>query len=227
MVIGNGLFAKRFELYKNDNQFLIFASGVSNSKTKNTEAYNRELTLLKECIQQHPDKTIVYFSTCSIYDPDEINSAYVKHKLHIEHVIQEEAAHHSIFRVSNAVGKSANPNTLLNYFYYHIKNEINFDLWINACRNIIDIDDVYFIADSLLKNNLKISHPVNIASPVSYPVKEIVSAIETFLNIKSNYTEVSKGSCFGIDLPDIHPILEKSGTKYNAEYLTELLSKYF
>jgi len=32
MVIGNGMVAKRFESYKTNDQFLIFASGVSNSK---------------------------------------------------------------------------------------------------------------------------------------------------------------------------------------------------
>lgn len=227
MVIGNGLLARRFTSYANDDRFLIFASGVSNSKTKKPEAYNREVKLLRESISQYPDKIIVYFSTCSVYDPDEINSAYVQHKLNIENIIQTTTRKYFVFRVSNVAGKSPNPNTLLNYFYYHIKNGINFDLWANACRNIIDIDDVFFIADQLLKNYPPSNQPINIASPVNYPVKEIVQAIEFFLNTKSNYTEVIKGGCFEVDLSVIQPLLQNFQTKFDDEYLATLLAKYF
>lgn len=227
MVIGNGLIARSFESYRDDDTFLIFASGVSNSKTKNPEVYQREINLLNECIQQNPEKIIVYFSTCSIYDPDEKNSAYVQHKLKIEALIQRTATRYYVFRVSNVVGKSPNPNTLLNYFYYHIRNGINFDLWINACRNIIDIDDVFYIADRLLKKNTPSSQPINIGSPVNYTVKEIVAALELFLNTKSNYIEVTKGSCFDIDLSDIEPILKQSQLKFKGEYLAGLVAKYY
>ena len=227
MIIGTGLIARSFESYRDDDRFLIFASGVSNSKTKNPEAYQREINLLNECMLQNPEKTIVYFSTCSIYDPDEKNSAYVQHKLKIETTIQTTAARHYIFRVSNVVGKSPNPNTLLNYFYYHIRNGINFDLWINACRNIIDIDDVFYIADKLLKKNTPSSQPINIGSPVNYTVKEIVAALELFLHTKSNYIEVTKGSCFDIDLSDIEPILKQSQLNFKEEYLAGLVAKYY
>ena len=227
MVIGNGLLAKRFESYQQDDRFLIFASGVSNSKTKNPDVYSRETVLLGEMIRQHPGKIIVYFSTCSIYDPDEKQSAYVLHKLHIEDIIRSTASSYFIFRVSNVAGRSPNPNTLLNYFFYHIRHGINFDLWANACRNIIDIDDVFFIADQLLQSQLSSVEPVNIASPVNYPVKDIVSAIETFLGIKSNYVEVSKGSCFDIDLSGIQLVLERSPAIFDNGYLNGLLKRYF
>jgi len=227
MVIGNGLLARRFESYNNDDRFLIFASGVSNSKTKNPEAYFREVALLQKTIQEHPQKIVVYFSTCSIYDPDEQSSAYVQHKLNIESIIQESTTPYYIFRVSNVAGKSSNPNTLLNYFFHHINNEINFDLWANACRNIIDIDDVFSVADELLKNNPPSAKPINIASPFNYPVKNIVAAIESFLKTRSNYVEVNKGSCFEIDLSLTQPIFLKNQTKPSNEYLTTMLAKYF
>ena len=223
MVIGNGLLARRFESYQADESVLIFASGVSNSKTKNLEAYAREVALLEKCIQEHPDKTLVYFSTCSIYDPDEKHSRYVQHKLAIEKTIQTTAAHYYIFRVSNVAGRSTNPNTLLNYFFYHIRNGINFDLWTTACRNIIDIDDVFFIASRLLKDKSASGRPINIASPFNYPVREIVSAIEAFLNTKSNYVEVNKGSCFDISLPDIETILKDSPAIFDSNYLSRCL----
>lgn len=227
MVIGNGLLAKCFESYRQDDRFLVFASGVSNSKTKNPDAYNRETTLLEESLRLYPAKTFVYFSTCSVYDPDEQHSAYVLHKLQVEQTIREKAGSFFIFRVSNVAGTSPNPNTLLNYFYYHIRHGINFDLWTNACRNIIDIDDVFFVADQLLQTKQYSATPVNIASPVNYPVKEIVFAIENFVGIKSNYVEVNKGSCFDIDLSGIKSILRHFGNKFENSYLDGILKKYF
>ena len=84
MVIGNGMIAKRFAAYTGNDQFIIFASGVSNSRTNDTAAYNREAALLLDTIKHNKDKTLVYFSTCSIYDPGEKDSPYVLHKLKME-----------------------------------------------------------------------------------------------------------------------------------------------
>ena len=227
MVIGNGLVARRFESYKNEDNFLVFASGVSNSKTKNPEAYNREINLLKDSIQIHKNKSLIYFSTCSIYDPQEMESAYVKHKLQIEEYIQTHAKQYQIFRVSNLAGMSSNPNTLLNFFFNHVKNEVNFDLWSNACRNIIGIDHAYHIIDHILKGNLFPNQVINIANPENYPVKKIITAIETFLNIKSNYIEIEKGTCFEIDTSAIQHIIQELRIRFSPEYLRDLLNKYY
>jgi nucleoside-diphosphate-sugar epimerase len=226
MVIGNGLVAKRFKLYEKEDNFLVFASGVSNSKTTNKDAYNREIKLLVESIEQHNDKCIIYFSTCSIYDVEEKNSLYVKHKRSIEEFIQSNASRYNIFRISNLAGISANQNTVLNFFYYHIKNEINFDLWIDACRNIIDIDDAYLVIDHILKKALFRNQIINVANPINYPVKEIILAIESFLNIKSNYIEINKGNCFDIDISEIKQIMEELEIRFTTDYLTTLLHKY-
>ena len=227
MVIGNGLVARRFELYNSEDNFLVFASGVSNSKTKNAEAYNREMKLLKDSVQKYNTQSLIYFSTCSIYDPQEKGSAYVQHKLHIEDFIQTHARQYNIFRISNLAGISSNPNTLLNFFFNHIKNGVNFDLWTNACRNIIDIDHAYLIIDHILKNNLFPNQVINIANPVNYRVKKIIEAIETFLNIKSNYIEIEKGTCFEIDTSPIQHIIQKPGIRFDHEYLVDLLQKYY
>ena len=218
---------KRFHSYSEEDQFLIFASGVSNSKTTNQEVYEREIKLLRQAVREHVDRSIIYFSTCSIYDPDEKNSEYVRHEQNIEEFIQANARQYNIFRVSNLAGNSSNPNTVLNFFYYHIKNDINFNLWIRACRNLIDIDDAYLIIDHILKNQLFPNQIVNIANPVNHPVKEIVAAIESFLNIKSNYIEIIKGNCFEIEISPMKQVADDLEIKFNPDYLDGLLRKYF
>jgi len=227
MVIGNGMVARRFESYKTNDQFLIFASGVSNSKNINPEAYARELLLLQTTIKQNPEKILVYFSTCSVYDPGEENSKYVVHKKQIEQLIQSNQKRFCIFRVSNLVGHSGNRNTILNFYVYHILNGINFDLWTNATRNLIDIDDMYQIADDILKKGNDGNQVINIANTENYATQEIITAIEDLWKTKANYIPIEKGRPFHIDVTTTRPILKKLGIHFGKDYLTNLLRKYY
>ena len=61
MVIGNGLIASAFERYKNNDDIIIFASGVSNSQETSELAFNREINLMKRYLNL--DKKLIYFST--------------------------------------------------------------------------------------------------------------------------------------------------------------------
>jgi nucleoside-diphosphate-sugar epimerase len=227
MVIGNGMVAKRFESYQKDDQFLIFASGVSNSKSINQAAYGRELTLLQKTIGENQEKILVYFSTCSIYDPGEENSKYVLHKKQIEQLIQTNLEQFYIFRVSNLVGRSGNRNTILNFYVYHILNAINFDLWTNATRNLIDIDDMYRIVDDFLKKGVNQNNIINIANEKSYPTGQIIDTIESFLETRANYIPIAKGNDFVIDVSVIKPVVKDLGIRFEKNYLPNLLRKYY
>jgi len=227
MVIGNGMVAKRFESYKANEQFLVFASGVSNSKTANPEAYERELFLLKTSMKENPGKILVYFSTCSIYDPGEENSKYILHKKQIERLIEEEQKQFHIFRVSNLVGRSSNRNTILNFYVYHILDGVNFDLWTNATRNLIDIDDMYKVADHILEKGIARNQVINIANTDNYSTQEIIIAIEGLWKTKANYIPIQKGNAFDIDLPVTGPIMKELGIHFGKNYLTNLLRKYY
>lgn len=227
MVIGNGMVAQRFESYKKNDAYIIFASGVSNSKNIDAAAYNRELSLLKTIIDKHSDKTLVYFSTCSLYDPAETNSPYVLHKKEIENIIKQNVPHYYIFRVSNLVGRSANPNTLLNFFYHHMKNKINFDLWSNSSRNLIDTNDMFQITDYILQKKIYPNQVINIANPDSYDVKDIISSLENVLSLKANYISIPKGSHFSIDISLILPIIRELKIQFGKSYLPNLIKKYY
>ena len=227
MVIGNGMVATRFASYKDDDDFVIFASGVSNSKNTDSAAYKRETDLLQRVIEKNKHKTIVYFSTCSLYDPGETDSPYVLHKIKTEHYLQNNAADYYIFRVSNLVGKSANHNTILNFFKYHITNKINFDLWSNSTRNLIDTDDMYSITDYILQKKLYPNQVINIANPVSYDVKDIITTLETLLNTKANYISIAKGNKFSIDTKLILPVIQELKIDFGASYMADLIKKYY
>jgi nucleoside-diphosphate-sugar epimerase len=227
MVAGNGMVAKCFDSYRSDNHFLIFASGVSNSKSTHPEDFGREMGMIAEAIENNPGKTFVYFSTTSINDPSESNSAYVRHKIQAEQFIASHASDYLIFRVSNLVGRSANPNTVLNFFVNSIKANTPFNLWMHACRNLIDVDDFFKIVDYILQHRLFSNSTVNIANKQNYPAPVIVAAIEEHLHQKANCILLPKGSDFNIDISQVLPVIQATGISFDEHYLTKLVSKYY
>lgn len=227
MVIGNGMIANKFESYQEDNRFVIFASGVSNSRNRDEAAYNREFGLLKNTTATHQDKTIVYFSTCAIYDPEERNSRYVLHKREIEDFIQSNCRQYYIFRVSHLAGQSNNRNTLLNFFIYHIQHNMNFDLWNNASRDLIDINDMFAIVDHILQKQLYPIQIINVAGSENYKVEKIIANIEGILGAKANYTSIQKGTFFEIDISAVYGIIKELNIQFGPDYLGKLLKKYY
>ena len=85
-----------------------------------------------------------------MYDKEMSQSKYVLHKIHLENLIQENCSKWNIFRISNLIGKTENPNTILNYLYFHIKQQQHFTIWKGAERNIIDISDAFDIVQMIV-----------------------------------------------------------------------------
>jgi len=227
MVIGNGMIATRFGSYAENKDILVFASGVSNSSSVEETDYKREESLLRHSIQDHPEKTHVYFSTCSIYDPSLQESIYVKHKLKMEQLIQRSSSSYIIFRVSNPVGVTDNLHTVLNFFATHIKEQEHFTVWQYASRNLIDMEDVFKVCNHLIQNGEQRNSIVNIANPVNYPVTLIIQAIEKHFSLKGNYSLAEKGNSPLVDTTAIQPLFRQLHLEFNNDYLEGLLQKYF
>ncbi len=227
MVVGTGMVARRFGDYVDNDAVLVFASGVSNSKSTNPADYQRELSLLENTIENHPNKTLVYFSTTSVYDPSERSSDYVLHKLKLEAYIEANAASYLIFRVSNLVGKSVNNNTVLNFFLNSLKEGSPFNLWVDASRNLIDVDDFYKVVNHIITNRIFENEIVNIANPHNYKVVDIIYSIEQFLGKKANFTAIHKGSDYPINILKIRLVFAELSIIFGKDYLANLLEKYY
>jgi hypothetical protein len=141
MVIGNGLMANTFkDKYKNNDEIIIFASGVSNSSEKDKGEYKREFNLLKK-YEKYSNK-LIYFSTASIFDPSLENSEYIKHKRKVESYIKKHFESFLIFRLPIVISHSNNPNTFFQHFKNAFKKNKNVIVRDFAKRYIIDIEDV-------------------------------------------------------------------------------------
>lgn len=227
MVTGNGMIAKKFSRFAADAGRLVFASGVSNSSNTEEPAFKKEADLLLQEMSNHPDACVIYFSSCSIYDPSLQQSAYVQHKIKMEDLIKSIAKSFIIFRVSNPVGFTGNVHTVLNYFVEHIISNTHFTLWEYASRNLIDLDDMYHICEAIIHDEKWLNKTINVANPVNYPVTNIVEAIEQHLGRKANYTLAEKGNSPLIDTSDIQSLYSSLHIEFCNNYLRGLLKKYY
>lgn len=222
MIIGNGLIASAFANYDN-NDVIFFASGVSNSLETNDNEFLREENLIKKVIDENPEKIFLYFSTCSIYDSTKFDSKYVLHKQKMEQLIIENCKKYLIVRISNAVGKGGNKNTLVNYLYDSIQNERSLIVYSLAKRNLIDVEDIKNICLHFIKYNID-NQIINIASPENYFIEELIHWIEEFTGKKAIYRREKLGEDYPISITDIQFYFQN----FNKEkYFNNILKKYY
>lgn len=225
MIIGNGLLAKAFapEFAHNDT-VTVFASGVSNSRETRPEAFQRERDMLEAALDAH--HMLVYFSTCSILDPQLAASPYVLHKLAMEQLIAERAPQMAIFRLPQLVGHTPNPHTLTNYLHHQIDTGAHFQLWSYARRNLIDVDDVAAIVHQLMQDGAT-GRTLNVACPFSVPVVELVAIFEQILGKRANYSLVAAGSHYSIDVAPTSAAAAAAGVVMDTHYIDRIIRKYY
>jgi len=225
MIIGNGLIAESFKSYFDaDLDFIVFASGVSNSGETNISEFVRERSLLLDAIEQN--KFLLYFSTCSIYDPELQNSLYVKHKKEMEMLVSRSRKY-MIFRLPQVVGKTRNPNTLTNYIYNRIVSGMKFQIWKKAYRNIIDVEDVAAIVNYLVRRAQVNNEIVNVACPFSISISTLVSTFESVLGVAADYDLIDSGSSYPIDTNFVLQAAHELDIDFNSAYVNKLISKYY
>lgn len=225
MVVGTGLLAKAFLEYENDDNIIVFASGVSNSKEISRDEFNKEEKLLDFYLEKYgKNKHFVYFSTCSVYDTYFERSEYTKHKINMEKIIIEKAFNYNIFRLPQVLGKN-NKNQLIGFFYESIKMEKSFELF-DIERNIIDIKDVFTLVDKILKENIFKNQIINIANPKNIEVLDLVNILENIIDKKAKYSIVKKSGEFIIDIKNIESIISDLGI-FEENYLENRIKKYY
>lgn len=227
MVVGNGLLARAFSKYNSNDDIVIFASGVSNSKTTDENQFEKEIILLLNAISKYPNAKFIYFSSLGVYDPSIKDTDYIKHKLLIESLIANSKRNYLIFRVSNAVGKSNNPFTILNYIVNAVKFDKEITIWSKAERNLIDIEDIVNVVDNCIdRENNSI---LNLAWKENIKVVDLLKSIELFYHKKAKVNYIEKGASFTIDTGASTKYLNAlSSYNYSTnEYVQLLLNRYF
>ena len=222
-IIGDGLIANAFKAVNDNTESVIFAAGVSKSNSTNLQDFCREEELLQNTLSNTPKtQRFVYFGTCSVYDSDRINDAYVLHKQRLESMVLTRETG-VVCRLPQVSGKNASDWTLISYLFKHIEQKKKIDIWRFARRNIIDVNDMAAIVFDLLSKETISNNIYNIAATKDYSVHEIVILIEEILDTKANYNLLDKGSSYEIDLSDIKKDILDYDNLFKENYLKSVL----
>lgn len=178
MIIGNGLLAKGFiNSNINHDDFIIFCSGVSNSKEMNYDNFNREKELVIKTITENKNLKFIYFSSILT---GVSNNNYYNHKIDVENLIKKESNNYIIFRVPQIIGSIGNKNNLFNFLKESILNDDEINIFENVKRALLDIDDLIDIVN-YCKDKVN-SEIINISYIEKISVLELVVIISNYLN---------------------------------------------
>ena len=225
-IIGNGLIGREFrkvaDQYR-DMEITVFASGVAKSTENRREEYDREYDMIAREIST--GNKIIYFSTCSILQKRSTN--YIAHKKRIEKVLSE-LCDCLIVRLPQVVGHNANANTLVEYFYRRLMTGKTFDVYANAYRSLIDVEDVARIVSIFLNKDYPLGNTLNISSESQVLAIDIVRWFEEALGITGNYNVISsKSDRLDIDLSCARRLLGASDSIFKSQYWSDVLRKYY
>lgn len=197
MILGSGLIARAFHSLRNDDRVILFASGISNSSTVSETSHGRERDLLLQ--QVGTAKRLVYFSTCSIFDPTLKGSGYIRHKLYMEELVKTRFKDHMILRLPNVVGPSANPHTLCNHLRDSIHSGRTIGLQVKACRYLIGVDMITAACSLLVTRKNFRAKTVNVCFDHPTPVPAVLMELEHLLCKKAVIDHLDAGSCYEVD----------------------------
>ena len=226
MVLGSGLLARAFSSHFLDSEAnCVYAAGVSNSNCSDPREFDREKDRLQTAISQyHSADLFLYFGTCSVQD--QIASPYVQHKLKMEKMVAEHPQY-LILRLPQTAGRTENPHTLLNYIFARIIRSERFQVWKNARRNIIDVDDVVRIAIDLALQEGARRECINVANSSDNSMAEIVEMMAKVVGKKPIYDSVDKGNTYCIDTLRIRETVARCEVDFGSNYLEAVIEKYF
>lgn len=230
MIIGNGMLARAFTpYYAARDDVAVFACGVSNSRETDPAAYARERHVLAQTLTEAAERKqlLVYFSSCSIADPELATSPYVLHKHAQEQLIADRAPRMAIFRLPQVVGRTPNPHTLTNYLHQTIASGKHFQVWGRAHRNLIDVDDVARIGQRLIERGDATNRVVNIACPYSVAVPDLVHIFEAVIDRRAHYDLIDSGGSYHIDVGLAMSAAAEAGVVMDQNYVLQLIRKYY
>lgn len=229
VVVGNGQLAKKFKEFPTQNNSLIFASGVANSKCENEKEFQRERELLTFHLDQANEegRAFVYFSSCALSAQDYPLNRYYQHKKEMELLIREKTGNYFIFRIPQLFGKIKKHPTLINFFYYAILEKKKLKISEGAYRYVIDIDDVQALVSRLI-DVLEPGSVLDLANPYRYKVLEIIQILEKITGIAADYTLVEKSDSYELNLEKLVSVLNEYDLcryEFGVDYLEKKLSQ--
>lgn len=226
MIIGDGMMAQAFCTFQTDRNVAVFASGVSDSLEERPEAFERERSLLLRTRAAHPEKLMVYFGTCSAVDPDRCDTPYVRHKVHMEALLEEAGAPWMVLRVALAIGPMHRSRTLAQFLYEKISRGQPFQVWTHATRYPIDVADAFRIGSHFIGQKSFWNRRINVALR-AFSIMDFVRSMERIVGKQARYEAVEKGKHYELSCPEVMALAQPLNLDFRESYLDLVLGKYF
>jgi len=226
-VIGAGMMARAFARLRTRRSVVVCASGVSNSLETDPTQFERERQVLEEVRKAHPDALLLYFGTCSVYDPDRIDTPYVQHKLRMEEaLLAGSRGGYLVLRLPLVIGPSERAKTLPSFLHARIRNGESFEVWSRAMRYPIDVDDVLRVAARFVDEPAMINRHINVALR-AYRVMDFVRIMERIVGREARVDLIDKGGSYEVSCPELQELDAELQLDRSEQYLERVLRKYF
>jgi len=226
MVLGKGLIARAFAKYwERDPDVAVIAAGVSNSAEVDEGQFSRERRMLEGVLAARSAR-VVYFSSCAAGNPLELQSAYLKHKIEMERLVLTDPRG-LVLRLPQVVGRGGNPHTLTNFLAQKINSGEAFEVWADAERNIVDVEDVAIIGTQAIRWAEQLPRVISIADLESTNMLTIVHMMEKVLGKCGRYTVSQKGTPFPIDTSVCATLEAECRVPLGSGYLYGVLETYY
>ncbi|MDO6477528.1 hypothetical protein Q4520_19060 [Alteromonas sp. 1_MG-2023] len=226
MIIGNGQLANAFR-NSDSHDVVIFASGVSNSSCTQLSEFKREEELLLKSLEEFRDSKFVYFSSCAISAENYKLNPYYLHKIDMENLINSRSSHPIIIRIPQLFGCLKQHSTLINFLYNSINEGKEFNLYSDAHRYVIEINDIVKITNRILqKEDGKFL--IDVANPYRYSVMEIVDIMERLLDKRARYSIIDLSDKYELNLKNLLEFTANENLKFDfgkGYLLTHLKNK--
>jgi len=217
------MLATAFQGKKTEKDTVIIAAGVSNSQEVKQQEFLREECLLLDILKKYNNKTIIYFSTCSVYQIE--SSPYIKHKLKMENLIQSLASSFYIFRLPQVVGLTTN-TTIVSYFVQCLLQKKSLIIQQKASRSLIDVSDVVRIALLVIENGALENSLIDVTNTRSIFVPELLNKISRITGISPIIELVDGGYTYKIPVDKIKLILPENDFIFSDQYYDLILESY-
>ncbi|MGI2180130.1 NAD-dependent epimerase/dehydratase family protein [Shewanella frigidimarina] len=222
-IYGAGMLATAFQGKSSEQDVVVIAAGVSNSQEQQQQEFLREELFLLEILNKHNLETIVYFSSCSVYQKK--NSPYINHKLKMERLIQSLATSFYIFRLPQVVGFTNN-TTIVSYFVQCLLQNVTVTVQKNAFRSLIDVDDVVRIVLLILNNILLKNSVIDVTNVQTISVHDLLTKISKIIDSVPSINLIDDGEAYEIPSKNIKKILLKNDRIFSEEYYDIILGNY-
>src|SRR5207248_748228 len=144
-----------------------------------------------------------------------------------EQFITENFSSHLIFRLPILVGKTGNPFTLTNFFFRRIMANEPIQVFKNACRYLMDTDDVSYLLARMIDSQQFENKTLDINFDNAIFIEQLIGIFEKVLVKKATLEILNAGSSYSTNNTEFKKFIDSIGFQLPVDYTERTIKKYY